>query len=179
MSGYDAWQSILVILVSHNLFKYIARYLDFSGLASQKGKMMSTIISDTQRRAHARPRIATIAAIIIALNIYRIAALGLAISVATGGYPAAYMIPGIGDFLAGLTTPIIAFGLWRRRSLTPWLFAIVWLSLSILAHSLGYVFGYSFIAEKQGLWKSSQARYIHYLLGLPATDHNPYSYPRL
>ena len=78
-----------------------------------------------------RPRQATILGWLTLVHIYRASALGLVINAATGEVPAVFIIPGVGDFLAGITAPIVAYLLWRRRGLRVWLVAIVWHVLAL------------------------------------------------
>ena len=78
-----------------------------------------------------RPRQAMILGWLTIIHIYRASALGLVINAAAGEVPAIFVVPGVGDFLAGITAPVIAFLLWHRRGLWVWLAAIVWHALAL------------------------------------------------
>lgn len=85
----------------------------------------------TRTLTETRPRQATILGWLTVIHVYRVAALGLVLTALEGGVPPVFIIPGVGDFLAGITAPIIAFLLWRRRGLRVWLAAIVWHALAL------------------------------------------------
>jgi hypothetical protein len=70
----------------------------------------------------------------------------------TGGIPAIYAVGGVGDLLAGVTAPLVAYALLCSRSRTAWLMACLWHLFS----ACDFVFGNAahFIAVR-GAWVTS------------------------
>ena len=81
-------------------------------------------------RKQARPRQATIAVVLTAINTYRAFVLPLFVGAARGIFPAEWMIPAGGDVLLGITAPFVAGALWRATGYGVWVGAIVWESLA-------------------------------------------------
>ncbi len=79
-----------------------------------------------------RPRIVTIAGVLTAINTFRLIAILFILAAIAGTVPATSFIPGIGDFLTGLTAPFIVFALFRRKGVNTWATALVWHTVALV-----------------------------------------------
>lgn len=86
--------------------------------------MVSTVGVTAQKRV--RPRIVTMAGVLTVINTFRLVAILFILAAIAGTVPATSFIPGIGDFLTGLTAPFIVFALLRRKGVNTWATALVW-----------------------------------------------------
>jgi len=68
------------------------------------------------------------------LQTHRLIAFVLAQDVLTNRAAAAWLFPAFVDIFVGVTAPIVAYALWRRRGLAVWVTAIVWFAISISDH---------------------------------------------
>lgn len=91
---------------------------------------MSAILQTTIART--RPRLVFIAACTTALNVIRLVAIAYIVAATTGSVPPIAYIPGVGDFLSGLTALLITFALLRRNAgINTWGTALVWHSFAM------------------------------------------------
>ena len=91
---------------------------------------MKTLVPSLQRRTHSGLVFTVV--VLTALHTYRIGSFFYTfIPASQGQEPAVHMIPGLGDFLVGLTAPLLAFWLWQGRGLVLWTTAIMWHSLAL------------------------------------------------
>jgi len=87
-------------------------------------------------KASDRPALATsLVALWALVQTPRIAALPIIRDTLAGRAPDAWLYPGIVDVLVGITAPVIAYLLWRKRGPWIWLVALVWFTLSMLDHA--------------------------------------------
>jgi hypothetical protein len=71
-----------------------------------------------------------VVAALIALSTLCAASLLFAIHALTGAFPPTFLVSGVGDFVAGLTAPLVAWLLLSRPAPGTWLAAVVWLVYS-------------------------------------------------
>ena len=90
------------------------------------------------RLADVRPRLIIIAvAVWVLVQMGRITAISIVQSVIAGNDSAAWLYPALVDIFIGITAPLVAFALWRKRGLAVWVTALVWFSISIFDHANG------------------------------------------
>jgi len=87
--------------------------------------MISTKMPPSLKQT-ARPWQATAAIALIGLNIGRLSSGVIAVQALSGAAPLIQVIGGVGDFLAGLSVPLVLWGLLRRPGVGSWTGAITW-----------------------------------------------------
>jgi len=121
-----------------------------------------------------RPWLIIIAAVLIALNTLRIAALTFALRAAAGTIPPTFLVSGVGDFLAGITAPVVAWLLIRRPSFASWLAGVVWIVYSfadfVFVNSANYL-ATGLVPNNSGALVPAGPTYLLSLLAFVTVTH--------
>jgi hypothetical protein len=78
-----------------------------------------------------RPAAIVVIVVLVLIQAYRVAALGVAQDALAVGGSQAWFFPGLADFAFGMTAPFVGLILYQLPGLGVWVGGLVWLSLSL------------------------------------------------